>query len=82
MPIIEINEKLTRIIRGRSIELVTQKEGLVTILWVFRNGQGSEQPDRICRLTLPGINTGEISDADFWGASYTNPTLPLWLVKI
>jgi len=29
----EINEKLTRIIRGRSIELVTQEEGLVTIVF-------------------------------------------------
>ena len=33
MPIMEINEKLTRIIRGRSIELVTQEEGLVTIVF-------------------------------------------------
>ena len=31
----EINNKLTGIIRGRSIELVTQEEGLVTI--VFRD---------------------------------------------
>ena len=33
MPIVEINEKLTRIIRGRSIELVLQEEGLVTIVF-------------------------------------------------
>jgi hypothetical protein len=33
MPIMEINEKLTRIIRGRSIELVNQEEGLVTIVF-------------------------------------------------
>ena len=33
MPVIEINEKLTGIIRGRSIELVTQEEGLVTIVF-------------------------------------------------
>jgi hypothetical protein len=33
MPIMEINEKLTRIIQGRSIELVTQEEGLVTIVF-------------------------------------------------
>jgi hypothetical protein len=33
MPIMEINEKLTGIIRGRSIELVTQEEGLVTIVF-------------------------------------------------
>jgi hypothetical protein len=33
MPIIEINEKLTRVIRGRSIELVTQEGGLVTIVF-------------------------------------------------
>ena len=33
MPIMEINEKLTRIIRGRSIELVLQEEGLVTIVF-------------------------------------------------
>jgi hypothetical protein len=33
MPIMEINEKLTRIIRGRTIELVTQEEGLVTIVF-------------------------------------------------
>jgi len=32
MPIIETNEKLTRIIRGRSIELVIQEAGLVTIV--------------------------------------------------
>jgi hypothetical protein len=31
MPIIETNEKLTRIIRGGSIELVIQEAGLVTI---------------------------------------------------
>jgi hypothetical protein len=34
-PTMEINNKLTGIIRGRSIELVTQEEGLVTI--VFRD---------------------------------------------
>jgi hypothetical protein len=28
MPIIEINEKLTRVIRGRSIELLIQEAGL------------------------------------------------------
>ena len=33
MPIMEINEKLTRIIRGRSIELVLQEEGLVIIVF-------------------------------------------------
>jgi hypothetical protein len=33
MPIIETNEKLTRIIRGRSIELVIQEAGLVTIVF-------------------------------------------------
>jgi hypothetical protein len=33
MPIMEINEKLTRIIQERSIELVTQEEGLVTIVF-------------------------------------------------
>jgi hypothetical protein len=33
MPIMELNEKLTRIIRGRSIELVLQEEGLVTIVF-------------------------------------------------
>jgi short chain dehydrogenase len=33
MPIIEINEKLTRVIRGRSIQLVMQEEGLVTIVF-------------------------------------------------
>ena len=33
MAILEINEKLTRIIRGRSIELVLQEEGLVTIVF-------------------------------------------------
>jgi hypothetical protein len=33
MPVIEINEKLTGIIRGRSIKLVTQEEGLVTIVF-------------------------------------------------
>jgi hypothetical protein len=33
MPIMEINEKLTKIIRGRTIELVTQEEGLVTIVF-------------------------------------------------
>jgi len=33
MPIMEINEKLTRIIQERSIEIVTQEEGLVTIVF-------------------------------------------------
>jgi hypothetical protein len=33
MPIMETNEKLMRIIRGRSIELVSQEEGLVTIVF-------------------------------------------------
>jgi hypothetical protein len=33
MPLMEINEKLTSIIRGRSIELVTQEEGLVAIVF-------------------------------------------------
>jgi hypothetical protein len=33
MPIIEINEKLTRVIRGRSIELLIQEEGLATIVF-------------------------------------------------
>ena len=33
MPIIEINEKLTRIIRERSIELLFQEEGLVAIVF-------------------------------------------------
>jgi hypothetical protein len=33
MPIMEVNEKLTRIVRGRTIELVTQEEGLVTIVF-------------------------------------------------
>jgi hypothetical protein len=37
MPIMEFNEKLTRIIRGRSIGLVLQEEGLVTIVFdIFR----------------------------------------------
>ena len=33
MTIMEVNQKLTRIIRGRSIELVMQEEGLVTIVF-------------------------------------------------
>jgi hypothetical protein len=33
MSIMELNEKLTRIVRGRTIELVTQEEGLVTIVF-------------------------------------------------
>ena len=33
MQIMEINEKLTKIIRGRTIELVTQEEELVTIVF-------------------------------------------------
>jgi hypothetical protein len=33
MRIMEINEKLTRTIRGRSIELVTQEQGLFTIVF-------------------------------------------------
>ena len=33
MPIIEFNEKLTRIVRGRTIQLVAQEEGLVTIVF-------------------------------------------------
>ena len=33
MPIMEFNEKLTRIIRGRAVELVMQEEGLVTIVF-------------------------------------------------
>jgi hypothetical protein len=33
MPIMEVNEKLSRIVRGRTIELVTQEEGLVTIVF-------------------------------------------------
>jgi hypothetical protein len=33
MPIIEINKKLTRVIRGRSIELLIQEEGLATIVF-------------------------------------------------
>ena len=35
MPIIEFNVKLTRIVRGRTIQLAAQEEGLVTI--VFHN---------------------------------------------
>jgi hypothetical protein len=33
MPVIKINQKLTSIIHGRSIELVTQEEGLVVIVF-------------------------------------------------
>jgi len=33
MPIMEFNDKLTRIVRGRSIQLVAQEEGLVTIVF-------------------------------------------------
>ena len=33
MPIIEFNDKLTRIVRGRTIQLVAQEEGLVTIVF-------------------------------------------------
>ena len=33
MRIMEVNEKLTRIVRGRTIEVVTQEEGLVTIVF-------------------------------------------------
>ena len=33
MSIMEMNQRLTRIIRGRSVELVMQKEGLVTIVF-------------------------------------------------
>ena len=33
MPIIEFNDKLTRIVRGRTIQLVGQEEGLVTIVF-------------------------------------------------
>ena len=32
MPIIEFNDKLTRIVRGRTIQLVAQEEGLVKIV--------------------------------------------------
>jgi hypothetical protein len=33
MPIVEFNDKLTRIVRGRTIKLVAQEEGLVTIVF-------------------------------------------------
>ena len=33
MPIMEFNDKLTRIVRGRTIQLVAQEEGLVTIVF-------------------------------------------------
>jgi hypothetical protein len=33
MSIMEMNQRLTRIIRGRSVELVMQEEGLVTIVF-------------------------------------------------
>src|SRR6266436_2641649 len=33
MPIVEFNDKLTRIVRGRTIQLVAQEEGLVTIVF-------------------------------------------------
>jgi hypothetical protein len=33
MTIIEFNDKLTRIVRGRTIQLVAQEEGLVTIVF-------------------------------------------------
>ena len=33
MPIMEFNEKLTRIVRGRTIQLVAQEEGLVTFVF-------------------------------------------------
>jgi len=33
MPVMEVHEKLTRIVRGRVIELITQEEGLVTIVF-------------------------------------------------
>jgi hypothetical protein len=33
MPIMEFNDKLTRIVRGRIIQLVAQEEGLVTIVF-------------------------------------------------
>jgi hypothetical protein len=33
MSIMEFNDKLTRIVRGRTIQLVAQEEGLVTIVF-------------------------------------------------
>jgi hypothetical protein len=33
MPIVEFNDKLTRIVRGRTIQVVAQEEGLVTIVF-------------------------------------------------
>jgi hypothetical protein len=33
MPIVEFNDKLTRIVRGRTIQLVAHEEGLVTIVF-------------------------------------------------
>ena len=33
MPIVEFNDKLTRIVRGRTIQVVALEEGLVTIVF-------------------------------------------------
>ena len=57
----ETNEKLTRIIRGRSIELVTEEEGLVTIVFGDSSTmrvkvQGGPTHEHVGRGRLKGSN--------------------------
>ena len=69
MSIVEFNEKLTRIIRGRSVELVMQEEGLVTIVF------DDYSTMRVKVAGGPTINTLAESKIESVGESGTDLTL-------
>ena len=69
MPVMEINERLTRIIRGRSIELVTQEEGLATIIF------DDYSTMRVKVAGGPTMNTLAESKIEFVGEGGTQLTL-------
>ena len=69
MSIVEFNEKLTRIIRGRSVELAMQEEGLVTIVF------DDYSTMRVKVAGGPTINTLAESKIESVGESGTDLTL-------
>jgi hypothetical protein len=67
MPIMEFNDKLTRIVRGRTIQLVAQEEGLVTI--VFHDYSTM----RVKVAGGPTMNMLAEVESNLWGSTEMEP---------
>jgi hypothetical protein len=88
MPIMETNEKLMRIIRGRSIELVSQEEGLVTIVFDDYSTMrvkvaGGPTMNRLGEGKIESVGGGRTGTNPGWrGQQYGNPTTcRAWVVR-